>query len=171
MIEHLRALAVFAKTVELGSFRAAARALSMAPSVVSHHISQLESRLQLPLLYRSTRRLALTAEGKRLYPQARDMLAAAERGIDTVSDTGQNPRGELRLAIAQQFIALSGLAAAAASLLPLTDHEQRLAIVGTDHSGRLADHAVGGGGDEPRLGYEIIHRRTRRRWGRHAEML
>lgn len=108
MLEHLRALAIFAKTVELGSFRAAARALSMAPSVVSHHISQLEARLQLPLLYRSTRRLALTAEGKRLYPQARDMLAAAERGIDTVSDTGQNPRGELRLA-APAFLATTSL--------------------------------------------------------------
>ncbi|VEB41500.1 chromosome replication initiation inhibitor protein [Chromobacterium violaceum] len=48
MIDELRALAVFAKTTETGSFRAAARALGLAPSVVSHHVSQLESRLGSP---------------------------------------------------------------------------------------------------------------------------
>lgn len=108
MIEHLRALAVFAKTVELGSFRAAARALSLSPSVVSHHISKLEEHLALPLLYRSTRRLALTAEGKRLQAAAADMLQAAERGIDALSQDGKTPRGELRLA-APAFLATTSL--------------------------------------------------------------
>jgi len=52
-------MAVFAKVAELGWFRAAARALSLSPSVVSHHVSELEAHLSLPLLYRSTRRLQL----------------------------------------------------------------------------------------------------------------
>lgn len=108
MIEHLRSLAVFAKTVELGSFRAAARALSLSPSVVSHHLGKLEASLGLPLLYRSTRRLALTAEGKRLLAAARDMMSAAERGLDAVSEQGQSPRGELRLS-APAFLAATAL--------------------------------------------------------------
>ena len=57
VIENLRALAVFAKTAELGSFRAAARALELSPSVVSHHVSELERRLARTLLYRTTRHL------------------------------------------------------------------------------------------------------------------
>ena len=56
MLEHLRALAVFAKVADLGSFRAASRALGLSPSVVSHHVRELESRLATPLLHRTTRR-------------------------------------------------------------------------------------------------------------------
>jgi len=41
MIDELRALAIFAKTVEEGSFRSAAHELKLSASVVSHHISQL----------------------------------------------------------------------------------------------------------------------------------
>src|SRR5215470_9370552 len=97
VIGELKALAVFATTVERGSFRDAARALALSPSVVSHHVSELERRLSLALLYRSTRRLALTPDGEKLYQSARDMLAAAERGLDAVSAQGPNPTGVLRV--------------------------------------------------------------------------
>lgn len=97
MLEHLRSLGVFAKTAELGSFRAAARALSVSPSVVSHHVSELERRLSAPLLYRSTRRLALTPDGEKLFAAAREMLDAASRGLDAISGRSENPAGALRL--------------------------------------------------------------------------
>jgi DNA-binding transcriptional LysR family regulator len=97
VIEHLKALAVFAKTVEHRSFRGAARALALSPSVVSHHVSELERRLSLALLYRSTRRIALTPDGERLYEAAREMLAAAERGLDVVGGRSTSPAGLLRL--------------------------------------------------------------------------
>jgi DNA-binding transcriptional LysR family regulator len=97
MLERLRALAVFAKVAELGSFRAAARALSLSPSVVSHHVSELEGHLSLPLLYRSTRRLALTPDGEKLLAAAREMVDAAERGLDAVSGRSATPTGTLRL--------------------------------------------------------------------------
>ena len=45
MLDQLRALAVFAKTADLGSFRGAAKALALSPSVVSHHVSELERHL------------------------------------------------------------------------------------------------------------------------------
>lgn len=97
MLDHLRSLAVFAKVVELGSFRAAARALSLSPSVVSHHVSELERRLSLPLLYRSTRRLALTPDGEQLVVAAREMVDAAERGLDALSGHSHTPTGALRV--------------------------------------------------------------------------
>jgi DNA-binding transcriptional LysR family regulator len=108
MLEHLRSLAVFARTVETGSFRGAARALNLSPSVVSHHISELERRLALPLLYRSTRRLSLTPDGERLLVAAREMLAAAERGLDEVSGRSASPSGLLRVT-APAFLATTSV--------------------------------------------------------------
>jgi DNA-binding transcriptional LysR family regulator len=98
VLDYLRAIAVFAKTVELGSFRGAARSLGLSPSVVSHHVAQLEAALDVALLYRTTRRLALTDAGKELFEAARDMVAAAERGLGVVSRDADNPTGTLRIA-------------------------------------------------------------------------
>ncbi len=97
MLDQLRALAVFAKTADLGSFRAAAKALALSPSVVSHHVSELERHLGLPLLYRTTRKLALTPEGARLLASARTMVDAAERGLDAASGHTAEAKGTLRL--------------------------------------------------------------------------
>lgn len=97
MFDHLRSLAVFAKVAELGSFRAAARALALSPSVISHHVSELEKSLSLPLLYRSTRRLALTPDGEKLFRAATEMVDAAARGLDAVSGCSETPAGMLRL--------------------------------------------------------------------------
>ncbi len=97
MLDQLRQIAIFARTVEHGSFRGAAQALRLSPSVVSHHISQLEQSLSTALLYRSTRRLALTDDGRRLMDAARDMLAAAEAGLQAVSDHSETPSGEIRV--------------------------------------------------------------------------
>ncbi|KMN81531.1 LysR family transcriptional regulator, partial [Chromobacterium violaceum] len=103
MIDELRALAVFAKTTETGSFRAAARALGLAPSVVSHHVSQLESRLGVALLYRSTRRLSLTPDGQALYGHAQAMLQAAETGLNELAGRAIEPAGTLRLSLPAFF--------------------------------------------------------------------
>jgi DNA-binding transcriptional LysR family regulator len=90
---------VFARTAELGSFRAAAAALNLSPSVVSHHVARLEERLGVPLLYRTTRRLSLTADGATLFEAARTMLDAAEAGLDAVSERSGGPAGELRMTV------------------------------------------------------------------------
>lgn len=97
MIDQLRAMAVFAKTVETRSFRAAAAQLGLSPSVVSHHISRLERQLGVALLYRSTRSLSLTPDGERLIRAAHSMLEAAEAGLDAVSGRSREPAGELRM--------------------------------------------------------------------------
>ena len=108
MIDELRAMAVFAKTVETGSFRAAATALGLSPSVVSHHVSQLEARLGVALLYRSTRRLSLTQDGKALFEHARAMLAAAEGGFNAVARRAAEPTGMLSVTVSA-FLSRGGL--------------------------------------------------------------
>lgn len=97
MIEHLRQIAIFAKTIDHGSFRGAARDLRLSPSVVSHHISELEEHLGVALLYRSTRKLALTNEGKRLLVSAQQMLEAVDQGLADISTSASRPTGELRI--------------------------------------------------------------------------
>ncbi|MFO0554717.1 MAG: LysR family transcriptional regulator [Polyangiaceae bacterium] len=99
MMEHLRALAVFAKVVETGSFRAAARSLELSPSVVSHHVAELERSLATPLLYRSTRSVTLSPQGEVLFESAREMLTAAARGLDKVGAGSADPRGQLRVTV------------------------------------------------------------------------
>ena len=97
MINQLRALAVFAKTVDYGSFRLAAQDLQLSPSVVSHHISQLEEQLGVALLYRSTRKLSLTRDGEHLIGAARAMVKAAEDGIALILDQTAELSGTLHV--------------------------------------------------------------------------
>jgi len=97
MIDQLRQLAIFAKTIDHGSFRGAARTLKLSPSVVSHHISQLEEDLGVALIYRSTRKLTLTREGERLLTAAHRMLEAVEEELINLSSSSMIPTGELNL--------------------------------------------------------------------------
>ncbi len=99
MLDQLRQIAIFAKAVDHGSFRAAARALDISPSVVSHHISQLEERLGAALLYRSTRKLSVTEDGKRLLAEAHAMINAAEAGLNAVAGRGNTLSGVLNVTI------------------------------------------------------------------------
>ncbi|WP_120497088.1 LysR family transcriptional regulator [Kiloniella sp. EL199] len=104
MIDELRAMAVFAKTVETGSFRAASRELALSPSVISHHVSQLEDKLGVALLYRSTRRLSLTNDGEKLFGYAKEMLALAESGFDAIAQRAAEPAGKLNITLPAGFI-------------------------------------------------------------------
>ncbi len=97
MIDHLRALAVFAKVAEAGSFRAAAKNLGISASVVSHHVTSLERHLDTPLIYRTTRRLSLTSAGKQLAGSASKMLSAAEDGFAHIGHASSNPTGSLNI--------------------------------------------------------------------------
>lgn len=103
MIDQLRALALFAKTVECGSFRAAAGELGLSPSVVSHQISQLETQLGVALLYRSTRRLSLTHEGEKLFTSAQTMLEAAQDGLNRIARHTAEPSGRLSVTAPATF--------------------------------------------------------------------
>lgn len=108
MIEKLRSIAIFATVVDQGSFRSAALHLNLAPSRVSEVVSQLETELGVTLLYRTTRQLSLTHEGRLLHQKAHDMLAAVEMGLDQISPSAKVPTGALRIS-APAFIAQTQL--------------------------------------------------------------
>lgn len=108
MFDELRAIAIFAKTMETGSFRGCAKALGLSPSVVSHHISQLEKKLGLTLIYRSTRKMSLTTEGKQLYEASKTMIKAIELGLDSILPSTENPSGVLKVTLAS-ILVRSGL--------------------------------------------------------------
>lgn len=97
MIDKLRAIAIFSYVVDNGSFRGAAKQLGLAPSRVSETVSNLERDLDVTLLYRSTRQLSLTHEGRLLHEQTKAMLAAAETGLDAINPGSKDPQGALRI--------------------------------------------------------------------------
>ncbi|MGB0134696.1 LysR substrate-binding domain-containing protein [Dokdonella sp.] len=97
MIDDLRSMAVFATVVGEGSFRGAAKRLELSPSVVSHHVSQLEKRLGCALLYRSTRHLSLTDDGRIFHQACARAVEAAEEGLHSVASRKLELTGKLRV--------------------------------------------------------------------------
>ena len=73
---------------ELHFGRAAAR-LYVAQQALSRDIARLERELGVPLLVRSTRRVALTAEGERLVPRAAEFLALHDQVLDEMRGSDQ----------------------------------------------------------------------------------
>jgi DNA-binding transcriptional LysR family regulator len=99
MLDQLRKIAIFAKTVECGSFVKAASALQLSPSVVSHHIAQLEKQLGVALIYRSTRKLSLTSEGEKLLASAQKMTGSAEEFINLAVSNDSALMGHLNITL------------------------------------------------------------------------
>ncbi|HUD90241.1 LysR family transcriptional regulator [Sphingobium sp.] len=73
---------LFVKVAELGSLSAAGRALAISPAMMSKRIARLEARLGIRLLRRTTRKLALTDTGGRLYGDIAAILAAIQEAED-----------------------------------------------------------------------------------------
>ncbi|MEM5493262.1 LysR family transcriptional regulator [Hoeflea sp. AS16] len=113
MIDRLRHMAIFARVVDEGSFRAAAKAVGVAPSRVSETVSELEDFLGVTLLYRTTRKISLTNEGRMFYARVTDMLHSAENGLNELNALSLEPVGALRVSI-PAFMSSSSLSTAIA---------------------------------------------------------
>jgi DNA-binding transcriptional LysR family regulator len=90
-------MAIFERVVERGSFSAAAQDVGLTPSAVSKLMTRLEHRLGVRLINRTTRRLALTAEGEVYIKRAREILGAIEAAEAEIASTRASPRGQLRV--------------------------------------------------------------------------
>jgi len=90
-------MAVFKLVAERGSFAAAAEDAGLSPSAVSKLVARLEHRLGARLVNRTTRRLALTAEGEVFLDRSRKILEAIEVAESEVSGSRLSPRGALRV--------------------------------------------------------------------------
>ncbi|WP_313251815.1 LysR family transcriptional regulator [Stenotrophomonas sp.] len=96
-MDSLKRMALFARVVQHGSLSAAARSLGMSTSAVSQQLRVLEREAGVPLLHRSTRRLALTDVGSRYYAACARLLDAAGEAEAELSAARQEPVGELRV--------------------------------------------------------------------------
>ncbi|MEM7499839.1 MAG: LysR family transcriptional regulator [Pseudomonadota bacterium] len=93
----------FIQVVDHGSVTRAAETMSIAPSAVSRRIKELEHRLGVQLLARTTRRMKLTDAGQTFYDRSLRILADVEEAEGEVSDASRALHGPLRLAAPLDF--------------------------------------------------------------------
>lgn len=102
-LELLRPTFVFCLVVEQGSFKAAAMQLNLSAPYISQLISDLETRLGKQLLFRSTRKLALTDEGQAFFLHAQTMKSAFSQGIHHIRNQQNQLNGTLRVSVPSVF--------------------------------------------------------------------
>ena len=105
-MDRYQAMATFVRVVETGSFSAAARQLNVGQPAVSKTIAQLESRLQVSLLVRSTHGLSPTEAGQRFFERARAAIAEADEADIAARGSGAGLSGRLRVSAATTFARL-----------------------------------------------------------------
>ena len=93
----LDGLIAFKLVAEKGNFRAAADALNVTPSAVSQLIKNLEERLNVTLLNRTTRSTSLTEKGKSFLDKAGPSLDVVLTAMSELEDSNENPAGILKL--------------------------------------------------------------------------
>lgn len=105
-MDRYQAMATFVRVVETGSFSAAARHLNVGQPAVSKTIAQLEGRLQVSLLIRSTHGLTPTEAGQRYYERAKAAIAQADDAELAARGAGAGLSGCLRVSAATTFARL-----------------------------------------------------------------
>lgn len=92
-----RRLQAFVLLARAGSFAAAARAINLTPSAMSHSIRTFEEELATPLFHRRGHQAFLTQAGQRLLPRAERILEEMQAVHDEIREAGSWGRGELRI--------------------------------------------------------------------------
>jgi DNA-binding transcriptional LysR family regulator len=93
----LERMRTFVRVAERGSLSAVARELGVGQSTITRHLRELEEALGVPLLSRTTRRMALTSEGSRYYANAVQILRLVEQAGDEARNTRGSPAGTIRI--------------------------------------------------------------------------
>lgn len=96
-MQDLNDMLYFVEVVERGGFAAAGRALGIPKSRLSRRIAELEARLGVRLLQRTTRKLSLTEVGSAYLRHCQAMRDAAQAAQDTVEQVQSEPRGTVRV--------------------------------------------------------------------------
>ena len=95
---------VFARVVEHGSFARAADDLEISRPSATAAVAQLEKRLGVRLLHRTTRRLSLTDDGRTFYERCVRILGDVAETEDALSSARASPRGRLRVSTPNSFV-------------------------------------------------------------------
>ena len=94
-----KAMRVVLRVADEGSMAAAARALDLAPAVVTRLVADLEQHLGTRLMHRSTRRLTLTEAGDQYLARARQILADLDEAESLAIESSAEPRGHLKILV------------------------------------------------------------------------
>jgi LysR family transcriptional regulator, regulator for bpeEF and oprC len=96
-LDRFDAMRVFTRIVELGSFSKAADQLQIPRATVTHTIKQLEARLGVRLLQRTTRQVSATLDGQAYYSRCLQLMADLEETESIFSAAATCPRGKVRI--------------------------------------------------------------------------
>lgn len=99
----LNEVLLFVEVVRAGSITAGARALDLPKSTVSRKLSQLEERLGVRLLKRTTRQLQTTEAGEAYFERCQRVVEALDEADDILTELSRKPRGRLRLSMPLEF--------------------------------------------------------------------
>ncbi len=102
-MDKLKAMAAFVRIVEAGSLTAAADALDVSQPSMVRLLAALEAALGVRLINRTTRRMALTDEGREYYERCRLVLSAVDEAEASLSARRTEPRGRLRVTSSVTF--------------------------------------------------------------------
>lgn len=94
---------VFTTVADFGSFVAASDALNLSKAAVSRYVSDLERRLGVRLMHRTTRKLSLTPEGEIFLARCRVILESIEESEEEISSRGLKASGTLRVTAPVSF--------------------------------------------------------------------
>lgn len=96
-MDKLRAIQLFVRLADLGSFTRVAEHTNASKSMISKEISRLEDSLGVRLLHRSTRNVQLTDAGEGYLQRAREILEKLEDAESFVQDRQAKPKGKLKI--------------------------------------------------------------------------
>lgn len=96
-MDRFDAMRLFTRIVELGSFTKAANDLNLPRATVTHVIQQLEKRLGVRLLQRTTRHVSATLDGNAYYARCIQLMADLEEAETAFDTSSASPKGRLRV--------------------------------------------------------------------------
>lgn len=102
-MDYLKCVESFVRTVDCGSFTAAAEALGITPAMVGKHVRELETRTGCQLIHRTTRRQGLTDAGQRFYQYGVQILATIREADGLANHLYDNVAGMLRISAPVTF--------------------------------------------------------------------
>ncbi|WP_460372022.1 LysR substrate-binding domain-containing protein [Pseudomonas sp. Tul1A2] len=105
-MELLQSMRLFARLAELGSFTRAAESMDIGRPQVTRYIKELEKTLGVRLFQRTTRKVALTTEGKLFYERVQEILADISTATSMFDRSGATLEGRLRVDIPSAFAQL-----------------------------------------------------------------
>ena len=96
-MDKFQEITTFTAVVDAGSFVKAAERLNTSKAAVSRHVVDLETRLGIRLLHRTTRKLSLTEEGELFYGRCKEILETLEGAENEVTSQSDDVSGHIRI--------------------------------------------------------------------------